>query len=120
MVWDDSNLKITHDKVNCSVKVLLGIVETIVKPKFDHRSRIFELDACDGYSKVCLVYRGTKLGLMFHMMCILPYFCCLLIPDLPWFITIPFKDRTLPASLQGGPAKVRPTYIFDGNISMHS
>ena len=27
--------------------------------------------------------------------------------------------RTKFYNVQGGPAKVRPTYIFDGNISMH-
>ena len=32
-------------------------------PKLDERSRIFELDPCDGYGKVCLVYRNTKAGL---------------------------------------------------------
>jgi len=32
------------------------------RPKFDQRSRIFELDACDGYGKVCLVYHNTKQG----------------------------------------------------------
>lgn len=33
------------------------------RPKFDQRSRIFELDACDGYGKVCLVYHNTKQGI---------------------------------------------------------
>ena len=42
---------------------MMYCTEVSAKPKFDHRSRIFELDPCDGYSKVCLVYRGTKLGL---------------------------------------------------------
>jgi len=42
---------------------VMYFIEASAKPKFDHRSRIFELDPCDGYSKVCLVYSGTKLGL---------------------------------------------------------
>ena len=33
-----------------------------LKPKFDHRSRIFELDPCDGFGKVCLIYRNTRAG----------------------------------------------------------
>ncbi|KAK2183489.1 hypothetical protein NP493_310g01035 [Ridgeia piscesae] len=33
------------------------------KPRFDHRSRIFELDHCDGFGKVCYVYRNTKPGI---------------------------------------------------------
>jgi len=44
-------------------------VDAPEKPKFDHRSRIFELDACDGNCKVCLVYRGTKLGLFTLHLC---------------------------------------------------
>ncbi|XP_064620032.1 tubulin polyglutamylase complex subunit 2-like [Lineus longissimus] len=32
-------------------------------PHFDSRSRIFELDPCDGHGKVCLVYNGTKTGI---------------------------------------------------------
>lgn len=32
-------------------------------PKFDERCRIFELDPCDGYGKVCLVYHNTKQGI---------------------------------------------------------
>ncbi|KAK2154245.1 hypothetical protein LSH36_273g02001 [Paralvinella palmiformis] len=32
-------------------------------PRFDHRSRIFELDPCEGYGKVCFVYRNTKPGI---------------------------------------------------------
>lgn len=35
------------------------------KPKWDHRSRIFELEPCDGYGKVCLVYRNTAKGTSF-------------------------------------------------------
>ncbi|KAI0234613.1 Tubulin polyglutamylase complex subunit 2 [Lamellibrachia satsuma] len=35
----------------------------ISKPRFDHRSRIFELDHCDGFGKVCYVYRNTKPGI---------------------------------------------------------
>jgi len=29
------------------------------------------------------------------------------------------KEETLKYNIQGGPAKVRPTYIFDGNIWIH-
>lgn len=32
-------------------------------PRFDNRSRIFELDPCQGYGKVCLVYLDTSPGL---------------------------------------------------------
>ncbi|XP_070542797.1 tubulin polyglutamylase complex subunit 2-like isoform X1 [Ptychodera flava] len=32
------------------------------KPHFDTRSRAFELDPCEGYGKVCLVYKNTKPG----------------------------------------------------------
>ncbi len=31
-------------------------------PHFDQRSRVFELDPCDGHGKVCLVYKETKPG----------------------------------------------------------
>ncbi|XP_071498810.1 tubulin polyglutamylase complex subunit 2-like [Diadema antillarum] len=31
-------------------------------PRFDHQSRIFELDPCQGCGHVCLVYRNTKQG----------------------------------------------------------
>ena len=31
-------------------------------PHFDRRSRIFELDPCDGYGKLCMVYLNTKPG----------------------------------------------------------
>jgi tubulin polyglutamylase complex subunit 2 len=34
------------------------------KPTFDHRSHVFELDPCDGYCKVCLVYKNVKLGVL--------------------------------------------------------
>ena len=30
------------------------------------------------------------------------------------------QEKNATENLQGGPAKVRPTYIFDGNIWMHS
>ncbi|XP_078616408.1 tubulin polyglutamylase complex subunit 2-like [Branchiostoma floridae x Branchiostoma japonicum] len=33
-----------------------------VKPHFDSRSRIFELDPCEGTGKVCLVFKNTKPG----------------------------------------------------------
>lgn len=32
------------------------------KPSFDSRCKVFELDPCDGYGKVCLVYREAKAG----------------------------------------------------------
>nr|XP_002740692.2 PREDICTED: tubulin polyglutamylase complex subunit 2-like [Saccoglossus kowalevskii] len=40
-----------------------GIVDnTAPTPHFDTRSRVFELDPCEGYGKVCFVYRDTKPG----------------------------------------------------------
>ncbi|XP_032217951.1 tubulin polyglutamylase complex subunit 2 isoform X2 [Nematostella vectensis] len=33
-----------------------------VKPHFDSRSKLFELDPCDGFGKVCLVYKDVKAG----------------------------------------------------------
>jgi len=48
-------------------------IDSSAKPKFNHRSRIFELDPCDGYSKVCLVYHGTKLGLFYVLTLNLAY-----------------------------------------------
>ena len=38
----------------------------IAKPKFDSRSRLFELDACDGYGKIILAYKDTKPGWMHY------------------------------------------------------
>lgn len=32
------------------------------KPTFDMRCKIYELDPCDGYGKVCLVYKENKTG----------------------------------------------------------
>ncbi|KAJ8304531.1 hypothetical protein KUTeg_018114 [Tegillarca granosa] len=32
------------------------------KPTFDSRCKIFELDPCDGYGKVCMVYKENKTG----------------------------------------------------------
>ncbi|XP_052792461.1 tubulin polyglutamylase complex subunit 2-like isoform X2 [Mya arenaria] len=32
------------------------------KPTFDSRCKVFELDPCDGYGKVCLVYKESKTG----------------------------------------------------------
>jgi len=36
--------------------------EDTTQPHFDRRSRIFELDPCDGCGKVCLVYNNCKPG----------------------------------------------------------
>lgn len=33
-----------------------------IKPHFDNRCKVFELDPCDGYGKVCLVYKDIKAG----------------------------------------------------------
>lgn len=33
-----------------------------VKPHFDNRCKVFELDPCDGFGKVCLVYKDIKAG----------------------------------------------------------
>lgn len=33
-----------------------------IKPHFDNRCKLFELDPCDGYGKVCLVYKDIKAG----------------------------------------------------------
>ena len=33
-----------------------------LKPHFDNRCKVFELDPCDGYGKVCLVYKDVKAG----------------------------------------------------------
>ena len=33
-----------------------------VKPHFDNRCKVFELDPCDGHGKVCLVYKDVKAG----------------------------------------------------------
>jgi len=35
------------------------------------------------------------------------------------FLTAKYNNSELTDSIQGGPAKVSPTYIFDGNIWMH-
>ncbi|MGH0184290.1 UNVERIFIED_CONTAM: hypothetical protein FKN15_014640 [Acipenser sinensis] len=40
--------------------LFLGVESQPVKPHFDSQSRIFELDACNGNGKVCLVYRNVK------------------------------------------------------------
>ncbi|XP_039266622.1 tubulin polyglutamylase complex subunit 2-like [Styela clava] len=37
-----------------------------IKPHFDGRSRIFELENCQGHGKVCLVYLNTSPGLPAH------------------------------------------------------
>jgi len=39
-------------------------------------------------------------------------------PSVVWVSRTRFRAET-PVDIQGGPAKVRPTYIFDGNIWMH-
>ena len=33
-----------------------------VKPHFDERNRIYELDSCSGFGKVTLVYKTIKAG----------------------------------------------------------
>ena len=33
-----------------------------IKPHFDERNRIYELDSCNGSGKVCLVYKDLKAG----------------------------------------------------------
>ncbi|XP_064609475.1 tubulin polyglutamylase complex subunit 2-like [Liolophura sinensis] len=33
-----------------------------IKPRFDSTCKLYELDPCDGYGKVCLVYKGCKIG----------------------------------------------------------
>ncbi|XP_046576680.1 LOW QUALITY PROTEIN: tubulin polyglutamylase complex subunit 2-like [Haliotis rubra] len=37
-------------------------ISGIEKPTFTGRNRLYELDSCDGYSKVCLVYKEAKAG----------------------------------------------------------
>lgn len=32
------------------------------KPSFDSRCKIYEMDPCDGYGRVCLVFRENKTG----------------------------------------------------------
>ncbi|XP_071097084.1 tubulin polyglutamylase complex subunit 2-like isoform X1 [Haliotis cracherodii] len=39
-------------------------ISGIEKPTFTGRNRIYELDFCDGYSKVCLVYKEAKAALL--------------------------------------------------------
>ena len=34
-----------------------------IKPHFDNRCKVFELDPCDGFGKVCLVYKDIKAGM---------------------------------------------------------
>lgn len=34
-----------------------------IKPHFDNRCKLFELDPCDGHGKVCLVYKDIKAGM---------------------------------------------------------
>ena len=41
-------------------------------------------------------------------------------PHVMTMLSIPTTKRRNAMTIQGGPAKVRPTYIFDGNICMHS
>ncbi|ELU13486.1 hypothetical protein CAPTEDRAFT_228643 [Capitella teleta] len=58
----------TTDHANPSLFLLDFIADSADEsekgnPHWDHRSRIFELDPCDGYGKVCLVYRNTAQGL---------------------------------------------------------
>ena len=52
------NVKNSHSSVADYTFSLL--VES--RPKFDHSSRLFELDSCGGFGKVCLVYKDTKPG----------------------------------------------------------
>lgn len=33
-----------------------------LKPHFDDRNRVYELDSCGGNGKVCLVYKDLKAG----------------------------------------------------------
>ncbi|KAK3098945.1 hypothetical protein FSP39_024541 [Pinctada imbricata] len=37
-------------------------VSGLEKPTFDNRCKIFELDPCDGYGKVCLVFKENRSG----------------------------------------------------------
>lgn len=37
-------------------------VSGLEKPTFDNRCKVFELDPCDGYGRVCLVYKESKTG----------------------------------------------------------
>nr|XP_061814644.1 tubulin polyglutamylase complex subunit 2-like [Nerophis lumbriciformis] len=41
-----------------------GLANATTLPHFDSRSRIFELDSCDGNGKVCLVYKNTTTGVV--------------------------------------------------------
>ncbi|XP_062574536.1 tubulin polyglutamylase complex subunit 2-like isoform X1 [Saccostrea cucullata] len=35
------------------------------KPTFDNRCKVFELDPCDGYGRVCLVFKESKTGMSY-------------------------------------------------------
>lgn len=39
------------------------------KPRFDSTCKLYELDPCDGYGKVCLVYKGCKIGMDICLLC---------------------------------------------------
>ena len=43
-------------------KLIINISIGLEKPSFDSRCKIYELDPCDGYGRVCLVFRENKTG----------------------------------------------------------
>lgn len=48
--------------LNCDSDTEDEDIEGKEKPCFDSRFKLFELDPCDGYGKVCLVYRESRTG----------------------------------------------------------
>lgn len=48
------------------IKIQFVLFAGLEKPTFDNRCKIYELDPCDGYGKVCLVYRESKAGMCTH------------------------------------------------------
>ena len=39
-----------------------------MKPHFNERNRIYELDGCEGNGKVCLVYKDLKAGMLVNFL----------------------------------------------------
>jgi len=72
-VWERSIIVCCYlaaaDFKECNILVFVHIhIDTAAcwpgaeKPTFDARCKIYELDPCDGFGKVCLVYKESKTG----------------------------------------------------------
>ena len=95
-----------------------GHLYSDTSPRFDYSSRLFELDSCGGFGKVCLAYKDTKSGEIMRTFSKIN--CETSYPNASWIVkAVSISDSVPYGCITGIPAQNSEIWFLDRGFNWH-